>query len=235
MDKLSAVDQSPDPGSGSLRNPNTRLTPFFILRAIVVRLSRGGLTQDTVGSPERRLRGQSDRTHAASIRLLGLFRRARGGRASRARGGAPFLSTARDPGEHLFPGARCEQEGSRCLTPFLFAAAPAIPFGERVETAKRRDGPEGAPRTPGFRSRPKVLVGISTGRRRYGRDPAWAPLSDRHLGLHLVGLGLPAPAPRCDSACALADLAFSTARRRVGGKAAWGAWWVWLVTVGLCF
>ena len=157
------------------------------------------------------------------------------GRANRARGGAaPFLSTAHGPGEHLFPGARCEQEGSRWLTPFMFAAAPTIPFGERFVTTVCRSGPEGAPQTSQPRSRPRVLVGIRTGRRRYGRGPAWAPFSDRHLGLHLVGLGLPAPAPRCDSACARADVTFSTARRRVGGKAAWGAWWVLLVTIGLC-
>ena len=64
------------------------------------------------------------------------------GRAGRARGGAPFLSTAQDPGEHLFPGARCEQEGSRWLTPFLLAAAPTIPFGERVVTTNAAVGPK---------------------------------------------------------------------------------------------
>ena len=163
------------------------------------------------------------------------------GRASRARGGAPFLSTAQDPGEHLFPGARCEQEGSRWLTPFLFAAAPTIPFGERFVTTVCRSGPEGVQQTLQPRSRPQVLVGIRTGRRRYGRGPAWASFligtsacisSVLVFQLQRRDFSSSAAVRR---ACARADVTFSTARRRVGGRAAWGAWWVWLMTVGLCF
>ena len=68
VDRLSAVDQSADPGSDSLRNPNTRITPFFILRAIVVRLSRGGLTQDSrVGVLSEGLSGQPDRAQVAPV------------------------------------------------------------------------------------------------------------------------------------------------------------------------
>ena len=165
---------------------------------------------------------------------------ARCGRASRARGGSPFLSTARDPGEHLFPGARCKPEGSRWLTPFLFAA---IPFGERVVTAVRRSVPSEEMhlkrRQP--RSRPKVPAGIRTGRRRYGRGPAWAPFltgtsacASSVLVFQLQRRDFSSSAA-VRRACARADVTFSTARRRVGGRAAWGAWWVWLMTVGLCF
>ena len=164
------------------------------------------------------------------------------GRANRARGSAaPFLSTAHGPGEHLFPGARCEQEGSRWLTPFLFAAAPTIPFGERFETTVCRSGPEGAPQN--------IVVSItalgscrhSHGKAPIRKGPCLGALSDRHLGLRLVGLGLPAPAPRLQlqrrgaTVLVLVLVTFSSARRRVGSKAAWGAWWVLLMTVGLCF
>ena len=93
----------------------------------------------------------------------------------------------------------------------------------------------------GCRSRPKVLAGIRTGRRRYGRGPAWASFligtsacisSVLVFQLQRRDFSSSAAVRR---ACARADVTFSTARRRVGGRAAWGAWWVWLMTVGLCF